>query len=169
MSSSPQTRRFSVKVLANILFWSVCSAVLLHRFVFALYIIQGSSMAPTLADGDTALVNMAVRGMARFDRGEIVLVRDGFRDYATKRIVGLPGERVDIRSNRVYINGSPLRETYLRKTTITLSACPTFKLKADEYFVLGDNRMDSYDSRFYGPVQKSAIVGSYSRTFWACR
>lgn len=127
-------------------------------------------MWPTLKDGDTALVNMLVRRMSSLERGEIVLVRDGrYREYATKRIVGLPGERIDIRDNRVWVNGVPLRECYLPKGTVTTSQCPSFILGPDEYFVLGDNRSDSFDSRNYGPIRKSAIMGSYSRTFWAFR
>jgi signal peptidase I len=149
---------------------AVCSALttaLLHRYVFAVYIIDGSSMAPTLNDGDTALVNMLVRGRGGFFRGEIVLVEDGLGGNATKRIVGLPGETVEITHSQVYINGRPLQENYLPKGTVTGSEVPTIVLGPDEYFVLGDNRSDSYDSRIYGPVPKRCIVGSYSRSLWA--
>ncbi|MFO1502023.1 MAG: signal peptidase I [Verrucomicrobiota bacterium] len=161
-------RSINANLLAILLICSVLSTVFLHRYVFAVYIIEGSSMAPTLNDGDTALVNMLLRH-GPVERGEIVLVRDGLDAYATKRIVGLPGERIDIKENKVFINGRLLRESYLRKNTVTRSERPTFMLGQDQYFVLGDNRPDSYDSRIYGPVPRNAVVGSYSRTFWACR
>jgi signal peptidase I len=165
----PPIRSPSIKLLAVLLIWSVVTAVALHRYVFALYIIQGSSMSPTLNDGDTALVNMLVRRIGHIERGEIVLVRDGFDDYATKRIVGLPGERIEFRDERVYVNGRPLKEWNLARNATTLSPRSAFVLGRDQYFVLGDNRADSYDSRVYGPVSKDAIIGSYTRTFWACR
>ena len=157
------------RLLSVLLICSVLCTVLLHRYVFAVYIIEGSSMAPTLNDGDTALVNMMAQRLGLLDRGEIVLVQDGLADYATKRIVGLPGERIEIKNQRVFVNGRPLKENYLRKNTATDSPCSSFVLTNDPYFGLGDNRPDSYDSRMYGPVSKTAIVGSYSRTFWACR
>jgi signal peptidase I len=149
---------------------ALLSGFLMHRYVYAIYIIEGSSMCPALNDGDTALVNMLARQLGTLDRGEIVLVRDGrFQEYATKRIVGLPGERIDFRENQVFVDGKPLPEPYLRKQTMTESEVPTFQLGKDEYFVLGDNRVESYDSRIYGPVPKKAIMGSYTKSFWACR
>jgi signal peptidase I len=156
-------------MLLCLLLCSAGSAFVLHHYVLAVYVICGSSMSPALNDGDTALVNIFVEHLSDPERGEIVLVRDGFRDYATKRVVGLPGERVDIKDGKVYVNLRILRESYLPKETITQSARTTFCLGRHEYLVLGDNRSDSYDSRDYGPVSRTAIKGSYSRTFWACR
>jgi len=169
MAIASRARETSLRILLLLLVMALIGTALLHRYVFAVYIIQGTSMSPTLKDGDTALVNMLVWRVGRLERGEIVLVRDGGNDYATKRIVGLPGERVDIHDNQVFVNGRRLRESYLSKATVTLSDPPTFRLGPDQYFVLGDNRVDSYDSRIYGPVSKDAILGSYTRTFWACR
>ena len=169
LSTSRQARQASWKALVFILLCAAASTILLHRYVFAVYVIRGSSMAPTLNDGDTAFVNMLIQRMGQLERGEIVLVRDGFEDYATKRIIGLPGERIDILQGRVHINGRLLPETYLPRETITASRRTTFFLGPQDYFVLGDNRPDSYDSRTYGPVPRKAIMGSYSRTFWAYR
>jgi signal peptidase I len=170
MRTQPQSPGASLKILFVLLTCSLVSVIFLHRYVFAVYIIEGSSMWPTLKDGDTALVNMLVRRMGSIERGEIVLVRDGqYREYATKRIVGLPGERIEIRDNQVCVNGHPLDEPYLPKGTVTTSSCSSFLLGSREYFVLGDNRADSFDSRSYGPIPKEAVMGSYSRTFWACR
>jgi signal peptidase I len=169
MRTLPVSREGSLRVMLLLLTAALMSTVLMHRYFFAVYVIEGSSMVPTLHDGDTAVVNMLTWRLGRFDRGEIVLVRDGGQGYATKRIVGLPGETIDFRENRVYVNGRALEERYLNKDTPTVSEQPRFVLGAQEYLVLGDNRTDSYDSRIYGPVAKSAIMGSYSRSFWACR
>src|SRR5690242_8646978 len=98
-------RQVTLRTILMLLVSGLLSTVLLHRYVFALYIIEGESMSPTLHDGDTALVNMLASRLGQLERGEIVLVRDGnFREYATKRIVGLPGERVDIQNDHVYVN-----------------------------------------------------------------
>lgn len=170
MTRAPsQGHRTSFGVLFWIVLGSVLSTVFLHRYVFAIYVIQGSSMTPTLNDGDTALVSMLLQRVGQPERGEIVLVRDGFKDYATKRVIGLPGERVDIKRGHVQINGRVLTESYLPKGMLTLSKCARFQLGPNQYFVLGDNRPDSYDSRCYGPISRDAIAGSYSRGFWACR
>jgi signal peptidase I len=170
MRAHPQSPGASLKIVFVLLMCSLLSVVFLHRYVFAVYIIEGSSMWPTLKDGDTALVNMLVRRTGSIERGEIVLVRDGrYHEYATKRIVGLPGEQIEIRGNHVRVNGRQLDEPYLPKGTVTTASCPAFFLGSREYFVLGDNRADSFDSRSYGPIPKDAIMGSYSRTFWACR
>jgi signal peptidase I len=166
---SVKGRQTSFKLLATILLWSMLSTLLLHRYVLAVYVIEGYSMAPTFNHGDMALVNMLARRAGSIKRGEIVLVRDGYREYATKRVVGLPGEVLEIRDHHVYVNGLALEEKYLPRSTVTTSPRRTFVLGPDDYFVMGDNRADSFDSRYYGPVRAEAIVGSYTKTFWACR
>ncbi len=96
------------------------------------------------------------------ERGDVVLIEDGEEDYAVKRIIGLPGEAVHIWRGRIFINYRMLNEPYLPKNTFT---CPierkylgaSFKVGADEFFVLGDNRQDSTDSRTYGPVPRARI------------
>jgi signal peptidase I len=163
-------RPLNIKILGLLVGCGLFSTVLLHRYVFAFYIIEGSSMSPTLNDGDAALVNMLAARVGWIDRGEIVLVRDGhFQEYATKRVIGLPGELIEIRDDHVYVSGRLLEEAYLPRNTITTSKCPGWRLGPQQYFVLGDNRPVSYDSRCYGPVGRDAIMGSYTRTFWACR
>src|ERR1051326_8730765 len=99
MRKVPTTREGSLRVLLLLLTAALLSTALLHRYIFTLYVIEGSSMLPTLHDGDTALVNMLTWRVGRMDRGEIVLVRDGGQGYATKRIVGLPGETIEIRDH----------------------------------------------------------------------
>src|SRR5690349_4647210 len=161
MDPSVQHRLVSVRKLALALLCSALSVVLLHRYVFALYIVEGSSMSPTLNAGDHALVNMLVRRAGRIERGQIVLIDDGHEEYATKRIIGLPGEKLEIKEKRVFINGYLLAEPYLRRNTDTVSRCPEYQLGPKQYFVMGDNRGDSLDSRDYGPIWREAIIGSY--------
>ena len=96
------------------------------------------------------------------ERGDVVLLDDGKDDYAVKRIIGLPGETVQIWRGCVFINGKLLVEPYLPKHTYTFPAeqkrrAAVFELGAGEYVVLGDNRPYSADSRSYGPVARNHI------------
>jgi signal peptidase I len=143
-----------------VLLWSALTASLLHQYVLACYVIHGTSMTPNINHGDTVFVNLLAPRFGSFQRGEIVLVNDGFKETATKRIVGLPFETIEIRGGRVRIGGMILHEPYLPRYIATISDRRNFTMGQDEYFVLGDNRYESYDSRHYGPVKKRAIKGS---------
>jgi len=121
-------------------------------------VVQGMSMAPTYISGErvyTAPISKPLQ------RGDIVLMDDGRQEYALKRIVGMPGETVHLWRGYVFINRLMLREPYLPKHTYTCPSQDTeisvFKLGPDQYFVLGDNRVGSTDSRTYGPVERSRI------------
>ncbi len=128
-------------------------------FVGSVYVVEGTSMEPTYPPG-THLYGAPVS--TPLERGDVVLLEDGKADYAVKRIIGLPGETVQLWRGRVFINRQMLVEPYLPKHVFT---CPTeharrgasFVLGAGEYFVLGDNRLYSTDSRAYGPVNRKQI------------
>jgi signal peptidase I len=124
-------------------------------------IVDGLSMAPAYPPGTrvyTAPITTPLR------RGDVVLLDDGDREYALKRIVGLPGETVHLWRGSVFINRRLLREPYLARLTYTFPDERTrvyaFQLGPDQYLVLGDNRSRSIDSRVYGPVERKQI---YSR------
>jgi signal peptidase I len=122
-------------------------------------VVQGSSMVPTFEPGAriyTAPVDRPLR------RGDIILVKDGKAGRAIKRIIGLPGEKVHLWRGYVFVNGKLLREPYLPKYTFTHPDQEVkrgaFALGSGSYFVLGDNRTSSYDSRNYGPVYREAVL-----------
>jgi signal peptidase I len=128
-------------------------------FVGSVYVVEGTSMDPTYPPG-TQLYGAPIS--TSLERGDVVLFNDGKEDYAVKRIIGLPGETVQLWRGRVFINRQMLIEPYLAKHTYTY---PTerarrgaaFVLGDDEYFLLGDNRSCSTDSRGYGPVARKQI------------
>ena len=116
-------------------------------------------MTPTYAVG-THLYGAPIS--TRLERGDVVILDDGQADYAVKRIVGLPGETVQLWRGQVFINREMLVEPYLPKHVYTYPAEPlrrgaTFVLGEDQYIVLGDNRPSSADSRTYGPVSRKQI------------
>jgi signal peptidase I len=121
-------------------------------------VVNGVSMAPTFRPG-TRVYTAPIT--APLERGDIVLLDDGREDYALKRIVGMPGEVVHLWRGCVFINRKMLRELYLPKHTYTFPDERTetfvFELGQDQYFVLGDNRDCSSDSRAYGPVDRKHI------------
>lgn len=130
-----------------------------HAFIGAVYVIDGTSMDPTYPAG-THLYGAPIT--TPVERGDVVLLDDGKEDYAVKRVVGLPGEKVQIWRGRVFINRRMLVEPYLPNYVYTYPVEPTHRgatyiLGEHQYFVLGDNRPYSADSRTYGPVDRKQI------------
>jgi signal peptidase I len=124
-------------------------------------------MLPTLLPGEHCIVNGWLPHFRGYQRGDLVVIRDESRgEFMVKRIIGIPHERVRIKDGKVFVNDRFLSEPYLARETYTDTQelqGAVFKLSKDEYFVLGDNRPLSEDSRFYGAVDRSHLVGLISR------
>lgn len=130
-----------------------------RAFIGSIAVVEGKSMCPTYPPG-TTLYAAPISGP--LERGDVVLLDDGDGDYAVKRIVGLPGETVQVWRGCVFINRRLLVEPYLAPHTYTFPIeqqrrAATFILGRDEYVVMGDNRLCSADSRSYGPVARKQI------------
>ncbi|HVF31378.1 MAG TPA: signal peptidase I [Pyrinomonadaceae bacterium] len=121
--------------------------------------LEGDSMQPTLNDGDRCLISKNVNDLKR---GDIVIFRypqDQSRKYI-QRIIGMPGEEVEIRSGKVLINGTTLDEDYLDdKYNQSAPSFPPKKMGTNQYFVMGDNRDNSFDSRYWGGLDAALIEG----------
>lgn len=125
------------------------------------FYVKGATMEPTLSDKDYLYINLFDKN---YNHGDIVVFKypQDPMQFFIKRIIGLPGDQVKIQDNNVYINGVKLDESYLPSSTLTelpLRGFGDVKLGTDEYFVLGDNRSSSLDSRIFGPLPKYMIVG----------
>lgn len=125
-------------------------------------VVQGVSMYPTFKPDDVVQAR-PVGGIVQ--RGDVLIISDDRGERVIKRVIGLPGEKVTIHRGFVYINGRRLSEPYLPEHTYTLENDSrilrrlNWKLGNDEFFVLGDNRMESTDSRYFGPVRRANIFG----------
>ena len=161
----PETR--TGYILLCTLLWSTIAFLLVHRFVLSTVVVEGESMRPTLKPGDCRLVNCWLPLFRGYHRGDIVVIRDRERaELMVKRVVGLPSDCVQVRGGEVYINGRPLQEAYLPSSTFTSPSKwgnHTYAIARDCYFVLGDNRSASEDSRSYGAVHRADLLGLISR------
>jgi signal peptidase I len=129
--------------------------------------IEGSSMEPTLHNGQRLLVNrLAYQSPNEAQRGDIIVFRawDQDEDYI-KRVVGVPGDEIDIRDNHIRVNGFLLDEPYIANEP-TFGTPDTVILGPGEYYVLGDNRGNSSDSRLHGPLPAGKIIGKAWLTYW---
>ena len=143
-------------------------ALLTRIYVFQPYIVDGQSMEPNLHNKDILVVERMSYYLHQPERGDIVIFYPPGtgRETYVKRIIGLPGEKIQITPNGVLVNDRRLPEEYLSSTaanrTFRDTNSPAGKplvLKDDEYFLMGDNREHSSDSRNWGQIKKSAIVG----------
>ena len=134
--------------------------VFFRAFIFQNFVVEGSSMYPTLEQNDRLIVSRLSYYLGKPSRGDIVVFQYPLgpeRDFV-KRIIGLPGETVAIQDGRILIVGHPLPpEDYVKNKATDFHQPVT--LADDEYFVMGDNRTGSSDSRSWGPLQSHFIIG----------
>jgi signal peptidase I len=163
---------------------ALVAAILLRTFVVQTFFIPSGSMEPTLQIGDRIVVNKLSYHLHGVDRGDIVVFRRPADENCggppvadlVKRVIGLPGETISLRKGDVYIDGKQLKETWLpavsQGTTFPGPAGPAYNLSkpymipSNDYFVMGDNRGDSCDSRYWGPITRSLIVGKVDLRVW---
>ena len=133
----------------------VIVVLLIKSFIFTLVRVNGSSMDKTLHEGNILILNLLDKSFAR----EEIVVADKSVEGSLiiKRIIGLPGERISCKDGIIYINDKEYKDPYAYGTT---SDFKEITLKDDEYFLLGDNRIVSLDSRYFGPVSQKALMGS---------
>lgn len=133
----------------------VTSSLMAYKF-------EGSSMTPTINDGDQIQVDVTARAP---HRGDIIafhppLQQGGDSKDFIKRVIGMPGDTVDVHDNVVTVNGQQVEESYIKQRTECQGQYCHMVLGPDQYYVMGDNRTNSSDSRFWGPVQADKIIGT---------
>lgn len=139
-------------------------------FVFSVTTVVGDSMHPTLKDGEVLILNKFKYNFSDIKREDIISLKYADTKYLIKRVIGLPGDKIEIISNKLYINGIQYPESYLSKglnyKDFKLSDLGYEVIPEDMYLVLGDNREISLDSRKIGLIKKTDINGKISFRFW---
>lgn len=144
--------------------------LLLRVLAYESVLVTSGSMNPLLRRGDYTLVDHRIALRSAWQRGDVVVFKkpenwDGADETLVKRVVGLPGETVAILTGRVLVNGKVLREAYLGEMPEPQDVPPVI-LRAKEYFVMGDNRNNSSDSRENGPIEETDIQGRMTMKLW---
>jgi signal peptidase I len=161
--------------LVRDIFLIIVVFILFGVFFVQPVVVEGTSMLPQLHDGERLLVNKLVYykfqsiSWGHIERGDIVVFwypNDPDKSYV-KRVIGLPGETVEIRGGHVFVDGRQLEEDYLdHEYTQTMPAPMTKKVEEHHYFVMGDNRDNSSDSRYWGLVPEKYIYGKAFFRYW---
>jgi signal peptidase I len=145
-------------------------AIVIKTFLFQAFYIPSESMVPTLKTNDRVLVNKLSYKLHDIHRGDIVVFTkppaetSDIKDLV-KRVIGLPNETVEGRDGHIYINGKLLKEPYLPKGVTTSTFGPE-SIPSNSIWVMGDNRTYSRDSRYFGPILKSSVVGRVFVRIW---
>ena len=159
---------FDVQVWVRDIIISIAIAVVVIVFLYQPVKVEGTSMMPWLHDQERIFVNKFVYRFEDIRRGDIVVFRfplDPNKSYI-KRVVGLPGDEVELIRGELHINGRRIEESYVPDEFQDASTYPPTTVPADSYYVLGDHRNTSNDSRTWGTVPRDFIVGKAVFAYW---
>ncbi|MBI2086319.1 signal peptidase I [Candidatus Daviesbacteria bacterium] len=154
-----------------VVFGAIFAAV--YLFVAQFHKVSGNSMVPTFHNGDFLITEKVSYKVRNPQRGEIVVLknpRDESQDFI-KRIIAVPGDTLQISNSTVYVNSEPLKESYIPVDYVTrpgafVTEGTIITVASNQYFVFGDNREHSSDSREWGPVTKEELVGKAFFRYW---
>lgn len=174
--SNQNTTSFFQELLSIIKYVLVLLVVFFftYKFLYAPVTVEGDSMEPTLSDGDFVILNK----FSDIEHFDIVVFPppDDKETQYIKRVIGMPGDRVEYHEDVLYINGDAVNEYFLDEAEETafyssgdyslLTLLGVEEVPAGQYFVLGDNRLNSRDSRSFGFVDEEAVIGKASLRYW---
>ena len=143
-------------------------ALVIIIFLYQPVKVEGTSMAPLLSDQERIFINKFVYRFEPIGRGDVVVFwypRDHSKSFI-KRVVGLPGETIEVRAGRVYVDRKEWKEPYVPPNYLDDLSYPPVQIPDDSYFVMGDHRDSSNDSRVFGPVSRQNIYGKAVFAYW---
>ncbi len=147
---------------------SVVVSFFIITFLYQPVKVEGTSMAPRLQDQDRLFINKFAYNFEKIERDDVVVFyypRDTQKSYI-KRVIGLPGDTVRIESGRVFVNGVALPEPYVPERYQDVRSMDELHVPEGQYFVMGDHRSISSDSRDFGPVERKLIYGKAAFVYW---
>lgn len=167
-AASPRRSSSLVAMWLRDLAISLCISAFIIVFLYQPVKVEGTSMLPSLEDQERIFINKFVYRIEPIERGDVVVFRyprDPSKSYI-KRVVGVPGDRVAIDNGRVFVNGNPLPEPYVPWRYRDFRSISEIVVPPHSYFVLGDHRSLSNDSREFGPVPDRFISGKAVFIYW---
>lgn len=163
-----EIKEFLKDTLKSIAF--VIVILFIIQYVFSVTKVVGNSMHPTLKDEELFILGKFNYRFTDVKRGDIISLKYKDTKYLIKRVIGLPGDNVYIKNNTLYINNEKFKESYISKNLkyddFYLKDLGYTKIPQNMYLVLGDNRVDSLDSREIGLISKKDIIGKIIIRFW---
>ena len=159
---------FEARYWLRDLILAVLLAFIVIVFLYQPVQVEGTSMMPRLENHERIFINKFLYRFYPIKRGDVVVFRyplDPSKSYI-KRVIGLPGDEVSIRDGHVLVNGMPVSEPYLPASYLDDQSCPPVRVEPDHYFVLGDHRSSSSDSRVWGTVDREYIYGKAVLVYW---
>lgn len=165
---SHHSLRNEIRIWTRDLLIAIGLALVIIVFLYQPVKVEGTSMAPLLSDQERIFINKFVYRFEPIQRGDVVVFwypLDRSKSFI-KRVVGLPGETVEIRQGAVYVNNKAVPEPYVPPQYEDLSDFGPVRVPEDKYFVMGDHRISSNDSRVFGPVASRFIYGRAVFAYW---
>jgi signal peptidase I len=167
-ASARHLLRHEIRVWTRDLLIAIGLALVIIVFLYQPVKVEGTSMAPLLSDQERIFINKFVYRFEDIHRGDVVVFwypLDRSKSFI-KRVIGLPGETVDIRRGLLYVNGQLVPEPYVPPQYTDVTDFGPIKVPKDSYFVMGDHRISSNDSRVFGPVASQFIYGRAVFAYW---
>ena len=168
---APPRRSSGIGLWVRDLLVSVASSVLIITFLYQPVRVEGTSMLPRLEDRDRLFINKFVYRISSIERSDVVVFRyprDPEKSYI-KRVIALPGDRLRIEHGLLWLNGKAQLESYVPEEYRDSRSYPEMVVPEDSYFMMGDHRSISSDSREFGPVERSLIYGKAVFVYWPAR
>lgn len=171
-------KKMNYRRVIPVILFAIILAMLLRSYLFASYVVDGKSMEPTLYDGNLLIVNKITYELKDVDRFDVIVFHANAQEDYVKRVIGLPGDEIEYKQDKLYVNGKYVPEDFLDLLKEESGHKPytndfTVKEKAGKekipegkLFVMGDNRPDSLDSRSFGFISINQLVGKVDIKYW---
>ncbi|WP_099157245.1 signal peptidase I [Virgibacillus ndiopensis] len=171
-------KKINYRKLISVVLFAVVLAIVFRTVLFASYVVDGKSMEPTLYDGNLLMVNKVIYDLKNVDHFDVIVFHANKREDYVKRVIGLPGDEIKYKDDKLYINGEYVKEEFLDPFKKASKASPltddftlkgvtgSAKVPEGKLFVMGDNRENSLDSRSFGFISVDQLVGKVDIKYW---